>query len=193
MRQPPPSAPRRRLLGGIAASPLLALPAALTAAPATPECSAPAAVTAAQAAGPFVRDELPWRRNLRAEDERTPILQLRGTLRDRDCQPLREAVISLWHAGPDGRYDLHGGRYYGRQRSEDGQYAFLTTLPGVYPARVRHLHVQISTAEGRLLLTTQLYFPDEPDNARDGLFQPALLMQTAPTATGWLAAYDFVV
>lgn len=184
---------RRRLLRLAAASPLLGVPSQLMAAPATPDCHAPAAATASQLAGPFVRDDLPWRRDLRADGERTPVLRLQGQLRDRDCQPLRDAVISLWHADPEGRYDLRGGRYYGRQRSADGRFSFLSTLPGTYPGRVRHLHVQIAGTDGRLRLTTQLYFPEEPGNARDGLFQPALLMHTAATATGLLAVYDFVV
>jgi protocatechuate 3,4-dioxygenase beta subunit len=169
---------RRRWLQLAAYSPLLALPSRLTAAPATPACNPPAAATRAQMAGPFVRDDLPWRNDLRSAGERTPILRLQGQLRDRDCQPLQEAVISLWHADPDGRYDLRGGRYY---------------VPGVYPGRVRHLHVQVASREGRLILTTQLYFPEEPGNARDGLFDPALLMATAPSATGLAARFDIVI
>jgi protocatechuate 3,4-dioxygenase beta subunit len=184
---------RRRWLQLAAYSPLLALPSRLTAAPATPACNPPAAATRAQMAGPFVRDDLPWRNDLRSAGERTPILRLQGQLRDRDCQPLQEAVISLWHADPDGRYDLRGGRYYGRQRSADGRFAFTSTVPGVYPGRVRHLHVQVASREGRLILTTQLYFPEEPGNARDGLFDPALLMATAPSATGLAARFDIVI
>ena len=43
------------------------------------------------------------------------------------------------------------------------------------------------------LLTTQLYFPGEPKNAKDGLFRRELLMRTAKNE-GWLAGrFDFVL
>lgn len=184
---------RRRWLQLAVTAPLLALPGRLIAAPTPPACHPPAPGTPAQMAGPFVRDDLPWRQDLRKAGEGTPILRLQGELQDRDCRPLRDTVISLWHADPDGRYDLRGGRYYGRQRCRDGRYAFTTTVPGVYPGRVRHLHLQVASTDGRLLLTTQLYFPDESENARDSLFRPELLMATAPTATGLLAQFDVVI
>ena len=59
---------------------------------------------------------------------------------------------------------------------EAGRYRFRTILPGLYTGRTRHYHVKVA-APGRPLLTTQLYFPNEPANARDGLFQRALLMR----------------
>ena len=40
------------------------------------------------------------------------------------------------------------------------------------------------------MLTTQLYFPNEPSNQRDGIFRPELVMQMKERGQG---AYDFVV
>jgi hypothetical protein len=40
------------------------------------------------------------------------------------------------------------------------------------------------------VLTTQLYFPDQPGNSRDGLFRDDLVMRMADRAQG---AFDFVV
>ena len=37
----------------------------------------------------------------------------------------------------------------------------------------RHYHVKVQAANGPVL-TTQLYFPDDPGNARDPLFRPAI-------------------
>jgi protocatechuate 3,4-dioxygenase beta subunit len=47
--------------------------------------------------------------------------------------------------------------------------------------------------KGGQILTTQLYFPGEPENRKDGLFRKELLMRTAKNE-GWLAGrFDFVV
>ena len=43
---------------------------------------------------------------------------------------------------------------------------------------------------GERVLTTQLYFPNEPSNQRDGIFRPELVMQMKERGQG---AYDFVV
>jgi hypothetical protein len=40
---------------------------------------------------------------------------------------------------------------------------------------------------------TQLYFPDEPANRRDGLFRRELVMQIAEAPSGLAAHFDFVV
>jgi protocatechuate 3,4-dioxygenase beta subunit len=48
----------------------------------------------------------------------------------------------------------------------EGRYRFRTILPALYPGRTRHYHVKVQAPE-RPVLTTQLYFPDEPTNRRD--------------------------
>jgi protocatechuate 3,4-dioxygenase beta subunit len=48
-------------------------------------------------------------------------------------------------------------------------------------------------APNRPILTTQLYFPGEPRNARDRSFNPALLMPTQDTANGKAAQFNFVL
>ena len=50
-------------------------------------------------------------------------------------------------------------------------------------------------APNRPALTTQLYFPGEAGNARDGIYDPLLLeMQSAPGPDGArLATFDFVL
>ena len=45
-------------------------------------------------------------------------------------------------------------------------------------------------APGRRVLTTQLYFPNQPGNQRDGLFRQDLVMQLKEPGAG---AFDFVV
>ena len=48
-------------------------------------------------------------------------------------------------------------------------------VPGIYTGRTRHIHVKVQAPDGPVL-TTQLYFPGEPDNDRDGIFQPELVL-----------------
>ena len=43
------------------------------------------------------------------------------------------------------------------------------------------------------LLTTQLYFPNEPANRRDPLFRRELLMRVADAGDGFAAKFDFVL
>jgi protocatechuate 3,4-dioxygenase beta subunit len=43
------------------------------------------------------------------------------------------------------------------------------------------------------VLTTQLYFPDEPTNRRDGLFRRELVMRVAEAGDGLAARFDFIV
>ena len=42
----------------------------------------------------------------------------------------------------------------------------------------------LSQPPGARILTTQLYFPDQPRNARDGIFRPELLMALADAPGG---------
>ena len=106
----------------------------------------------------------------------TPIT-LTGHILSTSCRPLPNALVDLWHADDAGRYDLEGFRFRGHQfTNAAGRYAFESIVPGLYPGRTRHFHVRYQAAN-RPVLTTQLYFPGEPMNARDGLFRPALAVR----------------
>jgi protocatechuate 3,4-dioxygenase beta subunit len=102
-------------------------------------------------------------------------------------------VVDLWHADEKGQYDNIGFRYRGHVITEpDGAFRFRTIVPALYPGRTRHYHVKVQ-APGSRLLTTQLYFPNEPANLRDGLFQRELLMRTADAGDGVAGQYDFIL
>ena len=74
-----------------------------------------------------------------------------------------------------------------------GRYTLETVLPGLYPGRTRHIHVKVQ-APSQPVLTTQLYFPNQPDNASDGGFAAALVMDVQPQADGsQVGAFDFVL
>src|SRR5204862_188663 len=89
--------------------------------------------------------------------------------------------IEILHELPrEGReHDNAGFRLRGHQLTDaEGRYRLETILPGVYPGRTRHIHVK-AQAPSRPALTTQLYFPGEAGNARDGIFDPELLVAFA--------------
>jgi protocatechuate 3,4-dioxygenase beta subunit len=116
-----------------------------------------------------------------------------GYVLDRRCQPLSAALVEFWHADERGAYDNQGYRLRGHQLTDEaGRWWFTTIAPGLYTGRTRHYHVKVQRPGGRVL-TTQLYFPDEPGNARDGLFDPRLMLDVRTGTDGRFARYDFVV
>jgi hypothetical protein len=52
--------------------------------------------------------------------------------------------------------------------------------------------VKVQPANGRVL-TTQLYFPGEPRNASDGIYDDDLLMTIQDAAGGKAGTFDFVL
>ena len=136
----------------------------------TPACDDGDEPTPQQTEGPFYTPSSPERANLRdAGIAGTPIV-LSGIVLTRSCQPIAGALVDLWHADDSGAYDNEGFRLRGHQFTDaDGRYVFETIVPGLYPGRTRHFHVKFQAAN-QSVLTTQLYFPGEPDNERDGIF-----------------------
>lgn len=120
-------------------------------------------------------------------------LVLAGAVLTTDCRPVAGALVDIWQCDDDGNYDNQGYRLRGHQfADEQGRYWFETILPGLYPGRTRHIHVKVQ-APGGPILTTQLYFPDEPRNAQDGIFRPELLVELAQTDDGLAAGFNFVL
>ena len=112
---------------------------------------------------------------------------------DATAGPSARALLDVWQADADGAYDNRGFRLRGHLFADaDGRYRLETIVPGCYPGRTRHIHVKLQPPGGRVL-TTQLYFPDEAANRRDGLFEPALLVALRRDAGAAQAAFDFVL
>jgi protocatechuate 3,4-dioxygenase beta subunit len=155
----------------------------------TPACDDGDEPTPPQTQGPFFTPNSPERSDFREPGvEGTPIV-LTGYVLTVSCRPLPGALVELWHADDAGEYDNEGYRLRGHQfTGADGSYRFETIVPGVYPGRTRHFHVEYQ-APNEPVLTTQLYFPDEPRNSRDRLFRPDLVMQVE----GETARFDAVL
>ena len=188
---------RRSILatGALAASGFLTLDEALAQAPLapTPECHDGDAATLRQTEGPFFKPSSPERAALIEPGMPGQPIELAGFVLTRSCRPVANALVDLWHADDKGDYDNRGFRLRGHVRADDaGRYRFRTIVPGAYEGRTRHFHVKVAPAGGRLL-TTQLYFPGEPKNARDSLFRKELLIRTAKNEGSLAGRFDFVL
>ena len=159
----------------------------------TPFCHDADEPTVSETEGPFFKPRSPERSNLREPGAAGRRFELSGVVLSRKCRQLRGAVVDLWHADEKGEYDNIGFRYRGHViTGADGAFHFGTIVPAPYPGRTRHYHVKVQ-APGSRLLTTQLYFPNEPANLRDGLFQRELLMRVADADHGLAGRFDFVL
>ena len=159
----------------------------------TPSCHDGDEPTIRQTDGPFFKPRSPERGDLREPGAEGRQFELSGFALTRSCRPLRGAVVDLWHADEKGEYDNVGFRYRGHViTGSDGAFRFRTIIPAVYSGRTRHYHLKVQ-APGSRLLTTQLYFPNEPANLRDGLFQRELLMRVADAGDGLAGRFDFVL
>jgi hypothetical protein len=143
----------------------------------TPECNDDDVdETLAQAEGPYFTPNSPERRSLLEDGLPGTPLTVTGYVYSSSCAPVERALIEFWQCDDAGVYDNEGYRLRGHQfTDEDGRYELTTILPGIYPGRTRHIHVKVQ-APGAPELTTQLYFPEEPENDRDGIFDPSLVI-----------------
>jgi len=147
-------------------------------------------VTPRQTEGPFFTPKSPERKSLLEKPGATPLLVLTGAVLSAQCKPVPNALLDFWHCDADGEYDNRGFRYRGHQHADaQGRYRLETIVPGEYPGRTRHIHVKVQAPGGRVL-TTQLYFPGNAGNQRDGLYRPELEVKKSGAEE---ASFDFVV
>ena len=145
--------------------------------------------TPRQMEGPFFKPRSPERTSLLEPGVQGTRIVVTGLVLSTRCQPVSGALLDFWQCDSEGDYDNRGNRLRGHQFSDaQGRYRLDTIVPGLYPGRTRHIHVKVQ-APNQPILTTQLYFPNEPHNARDFLFQPELLMAIAGTE----GRFDFVL
>src|SRR5262245_27378242 len=68
---------------------------------------------------------------------------------DRNCQPMQNLRVNIWHCDKDGLYSGYNsqvGLTYlrGDQITDaNGEVEFITIFPGWYPGRVCHIHFQV--------------------------------------------------
>jgi protocatechuate 3,4-dioxygenase beta subunit len=165
--------------------------------------------------GPYYFDADAIRSDIREDRAGTP-LRLAIRVRDSACEPLRNAVVDIWHCDAEGAYsgfEGEGGERFlrGTQVTDaKGVVEFTTVYPGWYPGRTVHIHAKVHI-DNSTMLTTQLFFPDEltaqvyerepysnrgvPDvgNGSDGIFDEALVLDVAEDRDGYTGTISFDV
>ena len=140
----------------------------------------------------FANDnDLTWVKNLNGESighAKGQVVLIKGVLRDKNCKPLKGAMIVIWQASSTGSYNHRGDQnnekfrhpktgkvitreldpsfqYWGKTiTNEKGEYFFKTVVPGFYPANLdqgwfRPPHIHfLVSAIGHKQFVTQSYF-----------------------------------
>jgi protocatechuate 3,4-dioxygenase, alpha subunit len=134
-------------------------------------------ITPSQTVGPFLSVVLPWPDGPYVVPEGTEgAITITGRVLDGVGDPVRDALVETWQAGPDGSFahpdDPRGGgdpafRGFGRCPTDaDGTYRIITLRPGPLPwpgggTEAPHLDVSLF-ARGLLdRVVTRIYLPDE--------------------------------
>jgi protocatechuate 3,4-dioxygenase beta subunit len=167
--------------------------------PPTPACAdGDEEPTKSSIEGPFYTPNTPERTVLREADTVGTPLVLEGRVLSPDCAPIAGAVLDFWSCDGRGLYDNEGFKLRGHQFTDAaGVYRVETVKPSDYKQygihRTPHVHVKVQGPRTDLL-TTQLFFPGEPLNAGDALFQESLLLNVVKSGDGaLLGRFDFIL
>ena len=161
--------------------------------------------TASNIEGPYWTPGSPPRVSLIEPGVRGQRLVVAGSVCDSAGKPITGAWVDFWQADGEGVYDNEGFRLRGHQLTDSsGRFRLETVVPGEYVDefntdgvvrrvhRTAHLHVKVKPPL-RETLTTQLYFPGEPMNDSDRLFDASCLMEVRDGASSKEATFDFVI
>ncbi|MEO7192582.1 MAG: dioxygenase [Vicinamibacterales bacterium] len=162
-----------------------------------PPCDAVAKTTPGVAREATFKAGSPARASLGEAGDRGVGLVLTGTVSGVTCGRIKGARVDFWQANERGVYDMTGFRFRGHQLTDtDGGYRLRTIIPGrVRDGRARHIGVNIIVA-GKADFWTEVFFPDDPADARDPRFNTALVVKMPPgrpESTSRTATFDFVL
>jgi protocatechuate 3,4-dioxygenase beta subunit len=188
---------KRILMLSSLAFPLMSLHKAQAAVPTslapTPSCGHGEEQTLEKETGPYFLPGSPMKRDLYLDAPTGQRITVAGFVMDISCKPLAGRAIEIWHADQNGKYDGTGFRLRGHVLSDrEGRWWFNTIVPAPYERRTRHFHFKVQRP-GRGVLTTQLFFPGEPRNADDYLFDERLQLRMSNSSDGPFARFDFVI
>src|SRR5262245_9043561 len=141
--------------------------------------------------GPYYREGAPFRAKVTPPLSKGITMLIRGRVWGFDTKkPLANAVLDIWQADADGRYDNDDpakppakGVFINRTRvltDETGYYEYETIHPGPYKIgpnewRPSHIHYLVRRA-GYANLITQLYFKGDKFNDKDEFIKPSLII-----------------
>jgi len=167
-------------------------------------------LTAEETDGPYYFDVDKIRSDIREDREGTP-LRLVVRVRDAEsCEPLRNAVVDIWHCDGGGAYsgfDEEGTFLRGAQVTDSDGIAEITTIyPGWYQGRTVHIHAKVHL-DNATVLTTQFFFDDpisdevyaqgspylegrQVTNDNDGIFDSTLILTLSEKDDGYLGTFS---
>ncbi|MEL0020099.1 MAG: hypothetical protein VW709_09490, partial [Rickettsiales bacterium] len=142
-----------------------------------------------------------------------------GRVTDEADRPIANSLVEIWQTNAAGLYGHKGDQhdapvdpnFFGTGRcvtDKDGRYRFVTIRPGAYPItrlgnrwRPAHIHYSITGGSFAQRLVTQCYFPGDPLQADDFVFQAVtnkaarerLIVKYSPefTKKGFAVGYEF--
>lgn len=127
-------------------------------------------VTACDMEGPFYEPgaKMGFKVAPKAEWNGEKALLIEGQIRNKECQPVEGAKVSIWYAGfrfnNSANYTFPGKKHWPLYRGwvstdSDGHYLFEATYPLIYTIRpIAHVHFKVLTDYEHV---TQLYFEDD--------------------------------
>ncbi len=162
------------------------------------------AVTEDNILGPFHRPGAPFRAKITPPMEPGTVLLVSGQVFGFDTRkPLPNAVIDIWQANADGRYDNDDPRrppakdvFLNRARivtDENGYYEYETIKPAPYQIgrnrwRPSHIHYWVRHTKYKPLIT-QLYFRGDDHQKTDAFIKSSLIIDLANKMTRNKQAY----
>lgn len=156
--------------------------------------------------GPYYRAGAPFRTAIAEGVEGEPLVVTGRVVAGPDCEPVANAVLDVWQADANGKYDVNltaadraAYRLRGKVRTtEDGTFRFETIRPAPYPigggVRPAHIHVIVS-AEGQPSVVTELFFEGDPHLASDPVahVRPDLVHAVAQRDGALRLEHEFVL
>ena len=116
------------------------------------------------------------------------ILHLTGVVVNTRGEAQKNLTIEIWQTDPQGRYKHPGDstpgerdpnfQYWGATTTgTDGTFFFKTIVPGAYNPRPAHIHYKV-LQEGKIILTSQIYFRELNDQTRIPSMTSQIELQT---------------
>jgi protocatechuate 3,4-dioxygenase beta subunit len=142
----------------------------------------------------------------RSEIARGEILHLSGVVMNTRGEAQKNLTIEIWQTDPQGRYKHPGDsspgerdpnfQYWGATTSDaEGRFFFRTIVPGAYHPRPAHIHYKV-LQEGKVVLTSQIYFREQNMRARLPSMTSQIELQTVdlkPVNDGEFEAFFRIV